>query len=204
MAEELPLKRIGVISGPNLAREVAAGEPAATVVASAFPEVVDAGRALLHADRFQIHASRDVIGCEWAGTLKNILAIASGTLDALELGWNARAMLITHGLEEMVRFGVAMGAEQGTFLGLAGMGDLLAACSSPTAETTAWGCGWARARRSKPSCGRNLGSTTEGVRTTRAVREFARLHGIHMPITEGVFELLEGRKPVAEVLRAFL
>jgi glycerol-3-phosphate dehydrogenase (NAD(P)+) len=158
LREELPLRRIGVISGPNLATEIARGEPAATVVASDFEEVVHAGQALLNTPRFRVYSSRDVVGIEWAGTLKNILAIASGALDGMGMGWNARSMLISRGLAEMVRFGVAMGGQESTFLGLAGVGDLLATCSSPLSRNYRVGSGLAQGLRLE-SVLEQLGST---------------------------------------------
>jgi glycerol-3-phosphate dehydrogenase (NAD(P)+) len=199
LTEELPCRRIGVISGPNLAHEVARGEPAATVVASTFSEVCEAGQVLLANDRFRIYRATDVVGIEWAGTLKNILAIASGALDALNMGWNVRAMLITRGLAEMVRFGTVMGAQESTFLGLAGVGDLLATCSSPLSRNYRVGL---RLAQGEPLAKilDELGSTAEGVRTTHSVWAFAMKHGISMPITEGVSNLLSGTSTVQEVL----
>jgi glycerol-3-phosphate dehydrogenase (NAD(P)+) len=167
LREELPCPRIGVLSGPNLADEIARGEPAATVVASRFPEVIDAGAYLLSGERFRVYTATDVVGVEWAGTLKNILAIAAGALDAMKLGWNARAMLITRGLAEIVRFGTAMGAKLAAILG-------------------------------------DLGSTAEGARTTVSVWEFAKAHGISMPITESVYHLLQGDRSVQEALRELM
>lgn len=175
LQEELPCRRIGVVSGPNLAHEIARGEPAATVVASNFEEVVAAGKSLLGTERFRIYCDDDVIGVEWAGALKNILAIASGALDALQLGWNARALLITRGLAEMVRFGVAMGANQATFLGLAGVGDLLATCSSPLSRNYRVGLRLAKGEKLEAILA-DLGSTAEGVRTTQSVWAFAQQH----------------------------
>lgn len=200
LREELPLARIGVISGPNLANEVANGEPAATAIASSFQEVVDAGKEILTTERFRVYGADDVVGIEWAGTLKNILAIASGALDAMKLGWNARAMLITRGLAEMVRFGVAMGAEQQTFLGLAGMGDLLATCSSPLSRNYRVGVKLAEGMALEDIL-RELGSVAEGVRTTRSVYEFARHRGIDMPITEAVYRLVSGPVSVRDVMQ---
>lgn len=201
--EELPCRRIGVLSGPNLAGELARGEPAAAVIASRFSEVCAAGQALLTSDRFRIYRGSDVIGVEWAGTLKNILAIAAGALDALQLGWNARAMLLTRGLAEIVRFGVAMGAEESTFLGLSGMGDLLATCSSPLSRNYQVGF---RLAKEEPleSILQDLRRTAEGVSTTRAVRVYAKTRGIEMPITEGVYRLLEGGSTAKEVLAVLM
>jgi len=191
LREELPLRRIGVISGPNLATEIARGEPAATVVASDFEEVIHAGQALLNTPRFRVYSSRDVVGIEWAGTLKNILAIASGALDGMGMGWNARSMLISRGLAEMVRFGVAMGGQESTFLGLAGVGDLLATCSSPLSRNYRVGSGLAQGLRLE-SVLEQLGSTAEGVQTTRIVAAHAREREIYMPITQAVDQLLQG------------
>jgi glycerol-3-phosphate dehydrogenase (NAD(P)+) len=203
LAEELPIARIGVISGPNLATEIAREEPAATVVASAFPEVVEAGVTLLTNPRFRVYAGNDVIGIEWAGTLKNIYAIAAGTLDTLGLGWNTRSLLLTRGLAEMVRFGLAMGAQEGTFLGLAGVGDLFATCSSPLSRNYRVGQKLASGAKLEDVLG-ELGAVAEGVRTTQIISQFAKERGIYMPIAEAVAELIAGNKPVAEVIQGLM
>lgn len=203
LAEELPVTRLGVISGPNLAAEVAKGEPAGTVVASQFEEVIQAGQLVLATPKFRVYSSSDVIGVEWAGTLKNILAIAAGALDALGLGWNARSMLITRGLAEMVRFGTAMGGEVQTFLGLAGMGDLMATCGSPLSRNYRVGSRLARGE-SLPEVLKSLGSTAEGVFTTRTVTEFSKERGISMPISEGVAGLLSGQASVDQAIEALM
>ena len=202
LSEELPSRRIGVMSGPNLAHEVARGEPAATVIASAFTEVCEAGKALFSNEGFRTYTDTDVIGVEWAGALKNILAIASGALDALKCGWNTRAMFITQGLNEMVRFSVAMGAKESTFLGLAGIGDLLATCSSPLSRNYRVGFRLAQGE-SLDVILKDLGTTAEGVRTTQSVWEFASKRDISMPITEKVYRLLKEEISVKEALRNF-
>lgn len=199
LREEIPCPRIGVISGPNLATEIARGEPAATVVASNFKEVIEAGKTLLSSDRFRVYSDHDMIGVEWAGTLKNILAIASGALDAMKLGWNSRALLITRGLAEIVRFGVAMGAQESTFLGLAGIGDLLATSSSPLSRNYRVGLRLAQGEKLAQVL-EDLGSTAEGVRTTTAVYHFAKQRGIYMPITEAVYHLLQDEAPIQKIL----
>ena len=198
--EEIPCPRIGIISGPNLADEISRGEPAATVVASSFKEVIEAGKDILSSDRFRVYGDSDVIGVEWAGTLKNILAIASGALDGLKLGWNTRATLITRGLAEMVRFGCAMGAKPETYLGLAGAGDLLATCMSPKSRNYRVGFRLAAGEKIDDIL-KTLGSTAEGVRTTETVHRFALSHGIEMPITAGVHELIGGGASAQEVLK---
>ena len=203
LAEELPVSRIGVISGPNLAGEIAKGEPAATVVASDFLEAVDAGVSLLTTPAFRVYSGDDVIGLEWAGTLKNIYAIASGALDALQFGWNTRALLITRGLTEMVRFGTAMGAKESTFLGLAGVGDLFATCSSPLSRNYRVGRELALGTPVSEIL-RDLGAVAEGVRTAQIISTFAVERKIHMPITQGVAELIRGERPAKEVLQSLM
>lgn len=200
LREELPCPRIGVLSGPNLATELAKGQPAATTIASVFAEVIEAGEAVFASELFRIYRGNDVIGVEWAGTLKNVLAIAAGAVDALGFGWNARAMLITRGLAEMVRFGVAMGAQESTFLSLAGVGDLMATCASPLSRNYRVGF---RLAKGEPldAILKELGSTAEGVATTRSVQEYAEARGIVMPITSAVHELLGQKRPIQELLR---
>ncbi len=188
LVEELPTRRVGVVSGPNLASEIARGEPAATVVASEFAEVCQAGEILLRGPQFLVSTHSDLVGVEWAGTLKNILAIAAGALDGLGLGWNSRAMLITLGLNEMVRFGKAMGADVQTFLGLAGMGDLLATCGGPASRNYRVGFRLAQGEPLQKIVA-ELGSTAEGVGTAEHVWQFASARGISMPITESVYRL---------------
>ncbi len=207
LCEELPTRRVGVISGPNLAKEVAKNEPAATVVASDFSEVILAGNELLTTERFRIYSSTDVIGVEWAGVLKNVLAIAAGAVDALKLGWNTRALLITRGLAEMVRFGVVMGARESTFLGLAGMGDLLATCSSPLSRNYQVGYQLVQASvegKKVDEIVRGLGGVAEGIQTTRSVWEFSTLHEISMPITEAVYRLIHEKAPVQEIIHGLM
>lgn len=199
LREELPVRRIGVVSGPNLAAEIARGEPAATTVASPFEEVIQAAHELLTSERFRVYSGHDVIGIEWAGVLKNILAIAAGAFDALQLGWNARALLIARGLAEMARFGVALGGKPESFLGLAGVGDLLATCSSPLSRNYRVGF---RIAQGEPldKILAELGSTAEGVRTAKSVWEHAQAQGIEMPITEGVYRLLYEKADLRQLL----
>jgi glycerol-3-phosphate dehydrogenase (NAD(P)+) len=200
LREELPCPRIGVISGPNLADEIARGQPAATVVASRFEEVVKTGKTLLASPSFRVYGSFDMVGVEWAGTLKNVLAIAAGTLDGLNLGWNSRAMLMTRGLAEMARFGVRMGADPSTFLGLAGVGDTFATCSSPLSRNYRVGMRLARGESLEQILA-DLGSTAEGVQTVQIVEAHAKRLGVMMPITEGVAALIAGTRSAADVLR---
>jgi len=203
LAEEISAPRIGVLSGPNLAEEIARGDPSATVIASRFDEVVEAGVALFTTDQFRAYRGNDMIGVEWAGTLKNILAIAAGCLDALGLGWNARAFLISRGIAEMVRFGTAMGAKSDTFLGLAGIGDLLATCGSDKSRNYRAGFKLGEGK-SLDQVMSEIGSTVEGVRTTNLVWEFANSRQIQMPITHAVYQLIYGSHDVQVIVRELL
>ncbi len=200
LREELPCPRVGVVSGPNLAGEIARGEPAGAVVASQFDEVVHAGEAILGGPSFRIYSGKDVIGIEWAGTLKNILAIASGSLDAMGLGWNARSMLIARGLAEMVRFGVAMGGQESTFLGLAGCGDLLATCASNLSRNYQVGYRLAKGEKIEQVL-KSIGSVAEGVRTAKNVWEFARTRKIRMPITQAVYQMVKDEITPQEAIK---
>jgi glycerol-3-phosphate dehydrogenase (NAD(P)+) len=191
LTEELPINRIGAISGPNLAGELARNEPAATVVASPFDDVIEAGEKVLTTARFRVYTAHDLIGVEWGGTLKNIFAIASGILDSSGFGWNTRSLLLSRGLAEMVRFGQAMGAKAETFLGLAGMGDLIATCSSSQSRNFRVGYQLAKGATLEQVLA-ELGQVAEGVRTTRIVYEFALERGVEMPITEAVYRIIQG------------
>ncbi len=199
LSEELPVLRIGAISGPNLAGEIAKGEPAATVVASPFDDVLHAGERIFSTEKFRVYTTHDLVGIEWGGTLKNIFAIASGILESKGLGWNTKALLLSRGLAEMVRFGVAMGAEPETFLGLAGMGDLIATCSSSQSRNFRVGYHLAKGETLE-SVLSELGQVAEGVRTTKIVYEFARTRGVEMPITEAVYRIIEGEWTAEEGL----
>ncbi|MBC7396878.1 MAG: NAD(P)-dependent glycerol-3-phosphate dehydrogenase, partial [Bdellovibrionales bacterium] len=181
LAEELPILRIGAISGPNLAGEIVKNEPAATVIASPFNDVTQAGESVFSTPRFRVYTSSDLVGVEWGGTLKNIFAIASGILESKGLGWNTKSLLLSRGLAEMVRFGVAMGAKAETFLGLSGMGDLIATCSSSQSRNFRVGYHLAKGE-SLEEVLKELGQVAEGVRTTRIVYEFAKSRNVEMPI----------------------
>jgi glycerol-3-phosphate dehydrogenase (NAD(P)+) len=200
LTEELPILRIGAISGPNLAGEIAKGEPAATVVASPFEEVIAAGERVLSTPEFRVYTTHDLVGVEWGGTLKNIFAIASGILESKGLGWNTKSLLLSRGLAEMVRFGVAMGATPETFLGLSGMGDLIATCSSSQSRNFRVGYHLAKGEKLQDVL-EELGQVAEGVRTTKIVFEFARSRNVEMPITEVVYRIIEGNWTVEQGLR---
>jgi glycerol-3-phosphate dehydrogenase (NAD(P)+) len=190
---------IGVLSGPNLAHELMAGHPSATCVA--FPDVTNAEsvQQLLMSDRLRVYTSPDVIGCEIGGAVKNVIAIAAGVADGLGYGMNTKAALITRGLAELSRLGVAAGGQALTFLGLAGNGDLIATCSSPQSRNHRVG--------QQLSAGRSLrdivadsNAVAEGVETAPAVVGLSRRLGVDMPICETVDAMLAGQLAPADAL----
>jgi glycerol-3-phosphate dehydrogenase (NAD(P)+) len=175
--------RIAVVSGPNLALEIAARQYCATVVACADEVVASHLQKACHAPYFRPYTNPDVVGCELGGAVKNVIAIAVGIAVGMGLGDNTRAMLITRGLAEIARLGAAVGADQHTFAGLAGLGDLVASCSSPLARNRSFG---EKLGQGVPLA-EVLASTTqtvEGVKSAGSVRQLARTQGVDMPITE--------------------
>ncbi|MEI6548304.1 MAG: NAD(P)H-dependent glycerol-3-phosphate dehydrogenase [Burkholderiales bacterium] len=179
----------GVLSGPSFAQEVAAGLPAGLTVASTDDRVALAAIAALHHASLRIYRTDDVIGVEAAGALKNIMAIATGISDGLGLGMNARAALLTRGMAEMIRYGVAIGARPDTFMGLAGVGDLVLTCTGDLSRNRAVGLALARGEPLDAILA-GLGHVAEGVACCRAVRDSARKAGVELPITEAVAAVL--------------
>jgi glycerol-3-phosphate dehydrogenase (NAD(P)+) len=197
--QELPGRRVAVLSGPNLAREIADGKPAGTVVASEEADLAAEFASVLASDRFRVYTNPDVVGVELCGALKNVVALAAGFVDGLGFGDSAKAGIITRGLAEMTRLGVAAGAHPVTFAGLAGVGDLIATCMSPLSrnrragELMASGVSWTDA------AGR-LNGVAEGVSTVRGALELASEHGVELPIAEQVAAVVhESRPPMAAV-----
>jgi glycerol-3-phosphate dehydrogenase (NAD(P)+) len=196
VAAALPAaQRVGVLSGPSFALEVARGLPTALVLAARDAAFAAEAAAALNAPRLRIYSSRDVVGVELGGALKNVVALAAGICDGLALGFNARAALITRGLAEMARLGVAMGGHAETFNGLAGMGDLVLTCTGELSRNRTVGLRLAKGATLDTILA-ELGHVAEGVESARAARHHARRHGIEMPITEAVCAVLfEGREP---------
>jgi glycerol-3-phosphate dehydrogenase (NAD(P)+) len=189
--------RIAVVSGPNLAGEIVRRQVAATVVACASPEGALVLQGACHAPYFRPYTNSDVIGCELGGAVKNIVAIAVGIAVAMGLGDNTKATLITRGLAEMARLGSALGAEAQTFSGLAGMGDLVATCSSPLSRNRTFGENLGRGL-SVASAAATTGQTAEGMASCGPVLELARAHGVEMPITEVVEAVMRDGLPIRE------
>ncbi len=188
----LPQAQAGVLSGPSFAQEVARGLPTALVAASKDAALADLAVDLLHSERLRIYKSSDPVGVEVGGAVKNVIAIATGIADGLALGLNARAALIARGLAEMTRLGVALGARAETFLGLAGVGDLVLTATGDLSRNRRVGLLLA-AGRSLPQILQELGHVAEGVYSAATVLARARACGVEMPITSAVVDVLEGR-----------
>jgi glycerol-3-phosphate dehydrogenase (NAD(P)+) len=187
--------RIGVLTGPNLAKEVAAGQPTASVVATQDPVVAEQLQQLFFAPGFRVYTNPDVVGCEIAGALKNVLAIGAGIADGLGYGDNTKAALMTRGLAELARLGIALGGDPLTFAGLAGMGDLIATCSSPQSRNRHVGVQIGRGRPLDDIVA-EMNMVAEGVKSTGAVLELAQRHDVEMPLASFVGRVLyEGARP---------
>ena len=196
-APHLSPDSICALSGPNLAREVAARKPSLSVVAARSLAAAEAVQALFTAPHFRLYTSTDVAGVELAGALKNVVALGAGMCDGLHAGDNAKAALITRGLAEMARLGKAVGAEPLTFSGLAGIGDLVATCTSPLSRNRTTGERLAQGK-SLTQIQDELRQIAEGVPTTRAARELARRFGVEMPIADLMYEVLFNGLPILQ------
>ncbi|MEH0840956.1 NAD(P)H-dependent glycerol-3-phosphate dehydrogenase [Micromonospora sp. CPCC 205711] len=187
--------RVVVVSGPNLAPEIAAEQPAATVVAGTDSRRATLVQSSIRTPYFRPYTNDDVIGCELGGAVKNVIALAYGIATAMGFGDNTRAMLMTRGLAETARLGVALGADPITFAGLAGMGDLVASCSSPLARNRTFGEHLGRGETLEQAQAATR-QTAEGVKSCLAIRDLARAHGVEMPITEQIERIChEGMDP---------
>ena len=203
VAEVLPDVVAGVLSGPNLAREVAQGHPAACVVAVADEELARRVQLLVHTRTFRAYTGTDVVGCEIAGATKNVMAIAAGMSDGLGLGDSTRAVLITRGLAELGRLGVTLGGKVLTFGGLAGVGDLVATCASPKSRNRTVGFALGEGRSLKEVVS-GMQMVAEGVKSAGPLVSLARAHGVEMPIAEQVESIVAGRCTPAEALLSLM
>jgi glycerol-3-phosphate dehydrogenase (NAD(P)+) len=197
--QELPGRPVAVLSGPNLAREIAAGKPAGSVVASTDGVYAAEVASVLSSERFRVYTNPDVIGVELAGALKNVVALAAGMVDGLGFGDSAKAGIITRGLAEMTRVGMAAGAQPLTFAGLAGVGDLFATCMSPLSRNRhagaliASGVPW-------PEAGERLAGVAEGVASVGGALELATSLGVEMPIAAQVQAVIFEHRPPLEAV----
>ncbi len=198
-----PQVRVGVLSGPSFALEVARGQPTALVAASAHESVRDLAVQLLHGDQLRIYTSDDPVGVEVGGAVKNVLAIATGIADGLGLGQNARAALITRGLAEITRLGLALGARAETFTGLSGLGDLVLTATGDLSRNRQVGLLLAQGL-ALPQILRDLGHVAEGVYSAAMVLQRAGAHGVDMPITQAVVAVLVGRLTPREAVERLM
>ncbi|MFC4035267.1 NAD(P)H-dependent glycerol-3-phosphate dehydrogenase [Streptomyces polygonati] len=199
----LPAYRVAVLSGPNLAAEIMAGQPAAATIACIDEQAAERFQAACHTSYFRPYTSMDVIGCELGGAVKNVIALAVGIADGMGLGHNAAAVLITRGLAETTRLAVALGAHPATLAGLSGLGDLVATCSSPLSRNRTFGTYLGRGLTVTQAAAETR-TTTEGVKSAEAILELARAHSVEMPITEVVTTVLQHKVTLAEAAAALL
>jgi len=195
--EESCVLRVGCLAGPNLAKEIEEHQPAATVVASHFEEVIDIGQKLLKSERFLVYGSNDLIGIELCGILKNIIAIAAGAISGMKLGENSKALLISRGLVEMIHIGKALGGNTQAFLGLAGVGDLVATCTSKLSRNYTVGFRLAQGE-SLEEIVNTMEEVAEGVNTVKIINVLADSYDFRCPITETLLKIFEGKMSVKE------
>ena len=193
----------GALSGPSFAEEVAAGQPTAVSLAANDAAFAREAARQLHSSRLRIYANDDLVGVEVGGAVKNVLAIATGVCDGLGLGLNSRAALMTRGLAEIARLGLALGAERQTFMGLAGMGDLILTCTGDLSRNRRVGLALAQ-NKSLPQILEELGHVAEGVYTAREVDQLSRKLAVDMPISTAVAAVLDGRLTAAQALEQLM
>ena len=202
-AQVAPQLHAGVLSGPSFAQEVARHQPTALVAASQYADVRDALVTAFHGDNLRVYANDDITGVEVGGAVKNVLAIATGLCDGLNLGLNARAALVTRGLAEMTRLGVALGAQHDTFMGLSGLGDLVLTATGDLSRNRKIGLLLAQGKSLQEAV-QSLGHVAEGVYSARTVLQRAQKLGVEMPITEATVALLDGSMSVRDVVGALM
>lgn len=199
----LPDRPVGVLTGPNLAKEIMQGQAAAAVLAMVDERIAKALQKIIRTGLFRVYTNDDVIGCELAGALKNVIAIAVGMGDGVGAGDNTRAAIITRGLAELTRLGMALGGKPMTFSGLAGMGDLIATCTSPLSRNRYVGLQLGMGRSLQDIIA-EMSMVAEGVKTCGVVIELAKKYNIEMPITHEVYRVVNQGATVKEVFRGLL
>ena len=203
IAAETGALAVGAISGPNLAEEMAQGHYTGTVIASDNEELRARAQRLLHSETFRVYASDDCFGVELAGSLKNIYAIVCGLATGLRVGQNTISMLVTRSLAEMSRFAVSMGANPFTFLGLAGVGDLMATCTSPLSRNFQLGFKLAEGVPLAEAV-ETLGKLAEGVNTLKVVRTKSIEKGVYMPLVQGLYKVVFEGEPIGTVIGSLM
>ena len=197
--ELMPQNVVAVLTGPNLAHEIMAGQPGATVVACSDEQIAKQIQKTVSSSTLRVYTNDDVVGCEIAGVIKNVIAIAAGIVEGMGFGDNSKATLITRGVAEMSRLGVALGANPNTFMGLAGLGDVVATCASVKSRNTAVGVRLGRGE-SIATITQSMSMVAEGVRSSLSVLQLAQRCNIEMPITEQVAAVCEGKTNAQDAL----
>jgi glycerol-3-phosphate dehydrogenase (NAD(P)+) len=203
LAEELPGHPCGVLTGPNLAKEILAGDAAASVIAMDDATIAEALQAIFATDLFRVYTNDDVVGCELGGALKNVMAIAAGVAEGLGTGDNTLAALITRGLAELTRLGSAMGGDPQTFAGLAGMGDLIATCVSKQSRNRYVGEQLGRGRKIDEIIS-EMRMVAEGVKASQVVVELGEAHGVDLPIAGSVHAMVHEGRAATDVYRGLM
>jgi glycerol-3-phosphate dehydrogenase (NAD(P)+) len=198
--QETVAVRVGCLAGPNISKELSLGQPAATVIASKYNEVILEGQRLLRSERFQVYGNSDIIGVELSGVLKNIIAIAAGAIAGLGLGENAKGLLISRGMVEMVHLSKALGGSVQSVIGLAGVGDLVTTCNSVDSRNFTVGYRLAKGE-SLDQILATMDEVAEGVNTVRIIDAFIKTAGIRAPITENLHRVLFEELPIADALQ---
>ncbi|MEM9888136.1 MAG: NAD(P)H-dependent glycerol-3-phosphate dehydrogenase [Bacteroidota bacterium] len=199
----MPGHPAGVLSGPNLAREIISGQAAASVIAMVDDTIAKALQKVFSTGLFRVYLNEDVIGCELGGALKNVIAIAAGMGDGANAGTNTKSAVITRGLAELTRLGVAMGGEPSTFAGLAGMGDLVATCTSPLSRNRTVGFELGKGR-SLDEIINEMSMVAEGVKTCGVVMELAKKYEVDMPITREVYKVINEGNTALDAFKGLL
>jgi len=198
--EETVVVRVGCLAGPNISRELRQGQPAATVVASKYNEVILEGQRLLRSDKFQVYGNSDMIGVELSGVLKNIIAIAAGALAGLGLGENAKGLLISRGMVEMIHLGNELGGSIKSVMGLAGIGDLVTTCNSVHSRNYTVGYRLAKGENLQEII-EDMEEVAEGINTVRIIRAFLESTDLRAPITENLYKVLFEGVPISDALQ---
>lgn len=201
--EVMPGHPFGVITGPNLAKEIHSGQAAAAVIAMVDDTIAKKLQPIFSSGLFRVYRNNDIIGCELGGALKNVMAIAAGIGDGANAGENTRAALMTRGLSELTRLGVAMGGKKSTFAGLAGLGDLIATCSSSQSRNHFVGVQLGQGK-SLDEVVNEMDEVAEGVKTTKVVMKLAKEYKVEMPIATEVYNVLYKGKTISEAFRELL
>ncbi len=201
--DEMPGHPVAVLTGPNLAKEILIGQPAASVVAIDNVDIAAELQRIFSRPSLRIYTNADVVGCEVGGVVKNVIAIAAGMAEGMGFGDNSRATLITRGLAEMTRLGVAMGGQPATFAGLAGMGDLIATCSSKQSRNNMVGFQVGEGKLISEVLA-SMTMVAEGVKSSPSVLDLARRHDVEMPITEQMVAVCHQGRPAREALAALM